>query len=102
MIIPANFSQKELCEIYHNLSTWEWDERLGNKPLGFDMLPNYNYRFIHKLIKRKTKSDIIGPIIKHIKTLVPHKEILRHHHIYNLRKTNDQFESWWQNVHSFL
>lgn len=92
-----SFSQDELCEIYHNVNEWRWDDRLGDKPEGFDSLPDFNWRLRHKIARRKTKEEIIGPVFREIKKLVPEKELLRHHHIVNLGRTNEEFEKWWEN-----
>ncbi|UNY49156.1 hypothetical protein sp82g_219 [Bacillus phage SP82G] len=34
------YSKKELMQIYRNLNNWKWDYRLGEKPKGWDNLPN--------------------------------------------------------------
>ena len=89
------YSQLELCEIYDTLQSWEWDERIGAKPQGFDELPNYNYKLRHKLLKPKTKEDYINPVIAAIEKTVPRKELFRYHHLHNLKRTNEEFERWW-------
>lgn len=89
------YSQLELCEIYDVLQSWEWDERIGEKPQGFDELPNYNYKLRHKLLKRKTKEDYINPVIAAIEKTVPRKELFRYHHLHNLKRYNEEFEDWW-------
>lgn len=96
MNVLANYTQEELCQIYNNLNSWEWDDLIGEKPKGFDELPRYNIKFIHKVAKRKTKAEIINPIMQYIEMLVPWKERLRYHHVHNLNSSNEQFEIWWQ------
>ncbi|MEG1205183.1 MAG: hypothetical protein RSD74_02000 [Angelakisella sp.] len=58
--LPKN----ELVEIYYKLNSWQWDERLGEKPDGWEMLPMYNCKLIHKIMKRRTRSDYITPLFK--------------------------------------
>lgn len=59
-----NLSKSELVEVYYKLNSWEWDDRLGEKPDRWEFLPPYNCKLIHKLLKRKTRSDYINPLFK--------------------------------------
>lgn len=38
--VLSEYSSKELAEIYVNINRHEWDYRLGNKPKGFDEMPD--------------------------------------------------------------
>ena len=89
------YSQTELCEIYHQLNSWEWDDRLGEKPEGYDDLIGWRYKWYHVFTRPKTKYEVITPIINEIKMIVPRKELLRHHHLVNIGSTNEEFEKWW-------
>lgn len=86
-------SVEELCEVYDKLNHWEWDGRLGEKPIGYDKLKWYHngWRPI------KTRFSYLRPICKKIEETVTEKELLRYHHIHNLHSTNEDFEMWWKN-----
>lgn len=40
--ILKQYSRRELAEIWCNLNQYDWDNRLGEKPDGFDEMPNYD------------------------------------------------------------
>jgi hypothetical protein len=80
----SQFSQEELCEIHNDLNRWNWSNKLGEKPTGWDNM------------KVDAKYKIILPILQEIKEFVSHKKLLRYHHIHNMNKTPEQFEEWWQ------
>ena len=56
--LRKDLSQEDLAEIYCKLSTWQWDERLGEKPAGFDQM------------SCNEKHLIIWPLIMQIQRLV--------------------------------
>lgn len=91
----TGFSQEELCEAYSVLNSWEWYDGFGNKPDGFDDMPQYRQTVKEKLFHRPARTDYIDPYFKAISDSVPEKELLRYHHIHNLGHTNEEFESWW-------
>lgn len=91
----TKFSQEELCEAYDVLNGWGWYEKFGEKPTGFDEMPNYRRTFIEKVFRVPSKEDYIGPLCKAIENVVPQKELLRYHHIHNLGSTIEEFETWW-------
>lgn len=82
------FTNEELCEIYHNANSWNWDERLGEKPIGFDKMPNIS-RF------ERSKYDYSNPICEVITAIVGKKELLRHWHLKGLNKTEKEFNTFW-------
>lgn len=71
-----HFSKDELCEIYHNLNCDKWDERLGVAP------------------RKWAKST--EPIMEAIEARVGMKQILKHHNMNNLGKTEEEFEEWYE------
>lgn len=71
------FTKDELCEIYHNLNRRKWDERLGAVP-------------------PKQDKHIYYAILGRIENTVGMKQILRHHHIHNLSRTEAEFEEWYE------
>lgn len=92
----TGYNQSELCEIYNNLNSWKWDDRIGTKPKDFEKLPAYNGKWYHRLFRRKTKYEVLIPAMNLIKSLVSEKELLRYHHLNNLGSTNEAFEQWWK------
>lgn len=55
---------------YNTLNRWEWDELLGEKPEGFDQLPNTTK--INLLGRRKRcKYDYIAPALRTIREICP-------------------------------
>lgn len=50
-----SLSTEELCEIYYNLNGFEWDERIGEKPEGFDDLPTRRFKWYHRFTRKITK-----------------------------------------------
>lgn len=51
-----NLSTEELCEVYYNLNGYRWDDRIGEKPEGFDDLPTWRNKWYHRFT-RKTIGD---------------------------------------------
>ena len=93
MVDLSKFTTKELCEIEHNLNAWKWDDRLGEKPDGWDGMPDYKSPFKRRFIK--TKIAILLPIMKNIKNIVGQKEIYHYHHTCILGHTEDEFQKWY-------
>lgn len=99
--------EKEWPAVYNALNQWEWDSRLGDKPVGWDDMPLYaNKKFLWFTICREnkrahTRSRIISPILRYIDGLIGHKAVLRYHHIHNLHRTDQQFEDWWDSGRFF-
>jgi len=90
MVDFGKFTKKELLEIYNNLNSFEWDNRIGMKPHGFDVLPNYS-----KNKWQTTKSIIIKPYFEAITSLLSKKQVLKYHHLHNLHRNIFQFYFWW-------
>lgn len=53
-----DLSNTDLAEIYCKLNSWEWDERLGEKPKGFDTM------------EMDEKHKIVWPLILQIRMVV--------------------------------
>jgi hypothetical protein len=81
----------------NTLNSWEWPDDLGGKPDGWDSMPS---------IARKgddfvpNKYDWSGSILSRIDKIIGHKEFLRWHHIHNLNRTNEEFETWWNDQYA--
>lgn len=91
----SKFSTEDLCEIYDKISSWEWDERIGQKPKNFDNMPLWKEHFWQR--KVHTRFFYLEPIYKQIKHKVGEKKLLHYHHIHNLHRTEEQFQEWWEN-----
>ena len=95
----------ELCEIYYNLNGFRWDDRIGEKPDGFDNLPTRRYKLYHIFTRRTTKKDYVEPMFMIVKDILPEEDYM---HWLNVKKykmmTNEQFERFWkvhqQNFHN--
>lgn len=96
MEVVQHFSDDELCEIYENVNSYKWDNRLGEKPVGFDSLDMYNRKHIDKITKRKTKSDYVQAAVTAIGLLVPQKKLHHHGMVVKLGWSEERFESWWR------
>lgn len=93
----SNYSNEEICEMIDNLNDWNWDERVGEKPDGFDQMPWYNIHWWHRLIKRKTKHDYIQPAMRYLQKRVTMKEFYFFANVTrSKRMTSEQFEKWWE------
>lgn len=77
------------------LNEWEWPEDMPNKPPGFSELPWYYFLDDPRRGNLLTRMDYIEPLTRAIAGRIGEKEVMRHHHLYNLHLTNEQFEHWW-------
>ena len=68
---------------------------MGPKPKAWDRMPKYNRHWYHKMLRRKTKADIIEPVLTQIRLKVSEKEISMYHIVCVLGETNEAFEQWW-------
>lgn len=89
--VNLDHSTDVLAEIYNILNSFGWDDRLGDKPRGYDELPDSKMK-----IKKGTKREYISPINYEIDRRIGRKEWLRWHHKNNLNRTDDEFEAWWK------
>lgn len=87
-------SSQELCEVYSRANAWDWDERMGAKPEGWDGLMLYPKQV--ERYHRVTRHSYLKQICAYIRNRVSEKELLRYHHIYNLHRTDEEFEMWWR------
>lgn len=63
-LIRQGYTTKELLEIYDNLNSGTWDERIGEKPEGFDNMPSYKPEsLINLLLNRRYKVDTQHEVI---------------------------------------
>jgi hypothetical protein len=87
-------SKEELLEIDYTLNTWGWDDRLGEKPDGWDEMP----RWKDKKYKLPTKSKIIRKIMNYISTKVSYKAMVEYNCINHCNMTQDEFDAWWKDI----
>ena len=74
-------SDKQLLKAYYALNHWNWPKVLGDKPAGWDRLPNYRPlkgSIFHTLRYRKTKMDIAEPYLDQIALLVGRRWLKEH------------------------
>ena len=64
--------EEEMKNAYKTLNSWKWPEKFGEKPEGWDELPNYRKPYMEAC---KTKEDIIRPYMKAIRRKIRHEEI---------------------------
>lgn len=92
-----NLSTEELCEVYYNLNGYRWDDRIGEKPEGFDDLPTWRNKWYHRFTRKTTKRDYVEPMLMIVKDTLPEKD---YSHWLNVKKyklmTNEQFERFWR------
>ncbi len=85
----AYLTEAQLCEVYDAINCYKWHDLLGRKPGDFDVLPIVNALGMGQ--RRYLK-----PIYDAISAIVPEKELMRYHHIYNLNRSGQEFEVWWR------
>lgn len=80
---------------YCRLNCFEWDEILGEKPEGFDNLPNYTPRN-HLFKKRKmSKMDYIDPPIRAIESIIGRANTSRCWWKYELKLSEEDWFKWY-------
>lgn len=67
-----DMSKPQLISIYKSLNVWGWHELMGEKPSGWDEMPNYKKPYMGEC---QTKADIIRPYMKAINEIISHNEI---------------------------
>lgn len=82
MTIDLDQDTNTLARWANTLNKWTWPDDLPGKPENFDTF----------------QGDAIAPIMKEIKQRIGDKEILRYHHLHNLKRSNEDFETWWQDT----
>jgi hypothetical protein len=92
---PSQYTQDQLLKIDDALNSWHWSLLLGEKPEWWDSLTEWHKFKLLRFIK-PSKHDVIKPIMREIASVVSHKTMLRYHHTHNLKRTEEQFEQWWQ------
>lgn len=68
-----NMSKSELISIFRALNYWKWPEILGEKPEGWDKMPNYKKTFMSEC---QTKEAIIRPYARVIYSRINKTELL--------------------------
>lgn len=66
-------SNSELIRIFHIFNYWRWPDVLGEKPDGWDDMPNYKKPFMEEC---QTKEDIMRPYVKVIYSRIRRTELL--------------------------
>ena len=68
----SNMPDSVLISVYKSLNIWEWTELLGEKPAGWDEMPNYRKSTMGKC---QTKDAIIRPYMRAINKRISHEQI---------------------------
>lgn len=71
-------------DIYFNLNSWRWDDRLGDRPMDWDKIPNFKSNIWRTADNKRVrqKSLIIEPIMCHIRYYVPVHDLLAYYNLY--------------------
>ncbi len=67
-----DFSDSVLVDIYRTLNYWQWPEILGDKPEGWEEMPNYKKPYMGEC---KTKEEVIRPYMDMIRARIPMQRI---------------------------
>ena len=73
--------KSQLIRIFKTLNVWEWSYLLGEKPEGWDEMPNYKKPYMDEC---ETKEDIIRPYMKEIEKIIPYSKICQKAKIFEL------------------
>lgn len=68
----SNMPDLVLISIYKSLNIWEWTELLGEKPDGWDEMPNYKKITMGEC---QTKDAIIRPYMRAINKRISYEQI---------------------------
>ena len=88
-------TREQLLQIEHDLNEWKWNDLLGEKPNDFDNLPYWNFKWLHRLSRRKNKHDIVHPIIMYISGMFSKKELLHYHNVVCNGMSEAEFDRFW-------
>lgn len=80
--LRKDLSQDDLAEIYCKLNGWVWDDRLGDKPEGFDQMPVIE------------KHPIVFPLLLQVERLVPHYKLTRACRPFRLM-SDAEYDEWY-------
>lgn len=96
-----NFSNEELCDIYCNIENYEWDRRLGSKPIIFDSLHNckQTQTISGRILRNKTKEQILAPYKAQIEARTTLFERRKYQYVVIWKlKTEAEFAVWWDEL----
>ena len=96
-----------LCLAYWRLNRYEWDDIVGPKPEGFDVLPDWlpdKAQQKRKKLRRRgcslppmSKSDHVGPPMRTIRSIVGEANLSRCLWVYFRGKTEEEWLQWYLN-----
>ena len=83
-VIPGIFTKDELCKLHDDINSFRWDERLGEKPAGYDGKYGWRYAFA---------------IMQEIEMIVGRRAVFRWFHTSGLGKTEAEADEWyWRQI----
>ena len=68
----SDFPDSVLMDIYRMLNHRQWPEALGDKPDGWDEMPNYKKPYMDEC---ETKEEFIHPYMKAIRVRIPAQQM---------------------------
>lgn len=81
---------------YCRLISFEWDPILGEKPDGFDNLPDYTEKRRLPFLKRKpSKHDFIAPAIRAIESIIGEANTSRYWWRFELHRSDEEWFRWY-------
>ena len=80
---------------YNELNSYQWPQDLPGKPEGWENMSVYAADDAGAVVE-ESKFKIIEPLQSLFKSLVGERACLKYHHIYNLNRTDEMFETWWE------
>jgi hypothetical protein len=93
------YDRETLARWWNTLNNWNWPDDMPEKPEGFDELACVDKLKDPSNASKPTKHALMGPHMNAIVSLIGMRECLRWHHIHNLGRTNEQFNTWWNQEH---
>lgn len=91
--MTINFDQdtETLARWANSLNRWTWPDDIPDKDIFLGLPANSQALSSNQL----SQSDAIMLALIEIKQRIGDKEILRYHHLHNLKIKNEDFETWW-------
>lgn len=81
---------------YCRLNAHMWDPILGEKPDGFDELPDYTEKGRPSFLKQKpSKRDFIEPAMRAIESIIGSANVSRYWWRFELHKSDEEWFHWY-------
>lgn len=90
-----DLKKEDLMEAWCKLGNWQWDNKIGKRPIVWESLHRHKHTFADYFNKRITKSDFTVPIINQIESMVGRKALLRYLNVKYNKMTDEDFDGFW-------